>query len=109
MTEVIIGNLLWVQVMYSNIHVQTSLHIVLRNTALLEVISRTTHAVRNSLIPRRHPTALHLSPLLLIPILLLIFTEHSRNSLDSLLRVNLLIFPCRSACLIELAQSPTPH
>jgi len=109
MTEVIIRNLLWVQVMHSNIHVQTGLRIIHRDAALLEVLSSTPHTVRNCLITRRHPAALDLRLLLLIPILLLILTKHSGNSFDSLLGVNLLILASRPSSFIKLTQSPTSH
>jgi len=107
--EIILRNLLWMQIMHSDVHVKTGLNIVFRNASFLEIISCASHTIRYGFIAGRHPTALHFSSFLLISIFFLVLTEHGGNSLDGLFRINLLVLPSRSATLIKLAHGSTSH
>ncbi len=81
-----IPDILWMDILYPDVHVQTSLDIINRNVRFLEVIRSPAHTVRDRLITRRHPRALDLSDLLGIASFLFQLTCHVGDRLDSLLR-----------------------
>ena len=88
MSEVIVRHSHWMQIVHSDVHVQTCLDIVLRLPLLLKLLRSSAHRVGQGLVLLRHPTSLHCCLLLLVTLLLLVFTEQSCDRFDSLLRVD---------------------
>lgn len=86
MSEVIIRNVLWVDIMYAYVHVQTGLDVILRHTAILEHTHCLPSAEDQRLVLRRDPTSLHFGCLLLISVLLILPNECC-GVFDRLLRV----------------------
>ena len=102
MSEVIVRHSHWMQIVHSDVHVQTCLDIVLRLPLLLKLLRSSPHRVGQSLVLLRHPTSLHCCLLLLVTLLLLVFTEQSCDRFDSLLRVDLAMVSGRLLALAEL-------
>ena len=108
-SEVVIGDLLRVKAVDSDINVEVRLDVVSHLARPLELLPRPPHAVRQRLVPRRNPTALHARPLLLVALLLLVLAEESSDRLDGLLRVHLLETARRLSSLHELGDRPRPE
>ena len=102
MSEVIVRHSHWMQIVHSDVHVQTCLDIVLRLPLLLKLLRSSAHRVGQGLVLLRHPTSLHCCLLLLVTLLLLVFTEQSCDRFDSLLRVDLAMVSGRLLALAEL-------
>lgn len=107
--EVVIGDLLRVQTVHTDVDVQVRLDIVPHLSRTLELLPRPPHAVRQRLVPRRNPTALHARPLLLVALLLLVLAEEGSDGLDGLLGVDLLETARRLSSLHELGDRPRPQ
>jgi hypothetical protein len=101
-SEVVVQHSHWMQVVHSDIHVQTCLDIVLWLPQLFKLLCSPAQRVGQSLVFLRHPASLHCCLLLLVSLFLLIFTEQSCNWFDSLLRVDLAMVASRLLTLTEL-------
>ena len=109
MPEIVVRNFLGMQTMNTNIDVEISLDVITHITRPLELLPSPTHTVRQRLVPLWNPTTLHPSPLLLIPLLLLVLTEKSSDRLDCLLRVHLLVTTSWLSSLHKLGDRPSPQ
>lgn len=85
MSEEIVRDVFGMDVLDSNVHVQTGLDVIYWNVRLLEIISCTSHAVRNGLVSGWHPTSLYLCHLFGIAKFFLQLSSHVSNRLHSLL------------------------
>ena len=101
-SEVVIRHTHRMQVMHTDVHVQTCLDIVLHLPHLLELLSCPTHRIGQSLVFLRNPTSLHSCLLLLISLLLLVLAEQSGDGFDCLLGVDLAMVASWLLGLIEL-------
>jgi hypothetical protein len=93
----------------SDVDVQICLNIVAHLTRTLELLASSTHAVRQGLVARWHPTSLHTRSLLLVPFLFFVLAEESGNGLDGLLRVDLFEISSGMSSLHELGNSSRPQ
>ena len=59
-SEVVVINVLRVDVVHSDVHVQTRLNVVSGDICLFEIICCLTHAICYALVSGRNPTSLHL-------------------------------------------------
>ena len=69
MAEVVVGHVLGVDVVDTDVHVQTGLDVILGNTAIFQGAHRLPRPKYQRFVLGRHPTTLHLRRLLLISLL----------------------------------------
>ena len=106
MSEVVIRDTDWLQTVYTCVHVETGLDIILWHALLFKLISSSTHRVRQGFILLGHPATLNASFLFLVALFLSVLTEHSSNGLDSLLELYLSVVAGRNLLFDELRLSP---
>lgn len=82
MPEVIVIHILGVDVVDADVHVQASLDVVDGDVLVLEIFGRLPHRMRQSWIFGGYPAPLDLSPLFLVPYLLLVLAHQSGDIPD---------------------------
>lgn len=83
MFEKPISNIFRMNVLNSNVHVQTSLNVIHRNVWFFEIVSSSSHTVRDCLVSGRQPWSLDLCDLFSVTCLFLQLTGHVCNGLYS--------------------------
>ena len=106
MSEVVIRHTDWLQTVYTCVHVETGLDIILWHALLFKLISSSTHRVRQGFILLGHPATLNASFLFLVALFLSVLTEHSSNGFDSLLKLYLSVVAGRNLLFDEFRLSP---
>lgn len=85
MSEEIIRDIFWVNVLDTDVHIQTCLNVVNWNVWFLEIVCSSSHAVGNCFISWRYPTSLDLCHFFCVSGFFLEFSSHVSNRLDSFL------------------------
>ena len=102
MSEIVIWDCHWVQVMKTCVHVQTGLDVICWHSLLLEIFSCLALGIGNGLVFLRKPASLSRCFLFLVSFLLDVFTEHRGYGLDSLLVSHLSKIPSKLLIFGEL-------
>lgn len=108
MPEVVIGNLLGMKLVHTNIDVEVGLNIVAHFACLFEFLSCTAQTVRERFVTLRNPASLYPSRFFSVTFLLFVLAEESCDRLDGLLRIDLPEMPRRLPSLHELGDSSGP-
>ncbi len=109
MFEISIWNTYRMKVLYSYVHVKTSLDIILWYSLFFEILSCSAKRVRQCFILLRDPTSLNSSFLFLVTFFFLIFAKQSCNRLNCLLWINLTVVACGLLRSAELRLGSIPQ